>query len=82
MARDEFDVKYDMGTYLLVAKSIDKYGLGLDASVKDIPEQAFEDIDGMSRYQVFDRILKYEGIYGYTDKIIEWIEDIYNVELK
>ena len=41
-----------------------------------------EYIDTFTPYEILDRVLQYEGIIGYTSKIISIIEEIYNIELK
>lgn len=40
------------------------------------------DIISMSKRDLLDECLQWEGIIGYRDLILIWIQDIYNVELK
>lgn len=40
-----------------------------------------EDINNMSRDEVFQHCLYWEGIIGYENTIKSWIKDIYGVEL-
>lgn len=40
-----------------------------------------EEINAMSKQEVFERYLTWQGIIGYSDRIILVIETIYNVEL-
>jgi hypothetical protein len=40
------------------------------------------DIDRMSNDEIFKACLEWEGIFGYDSKIKDWIETIYQVELK
>ena len=39
------------------------------------------EIESLSEGEVLDALLEYEGIIGYTDQILTWICEIYNVEL-
>ena len=41
-----------------------------------------EELEAMSKVQLLDAYLTWEGIIGYTDDIIEHIEAIYEVELE
>lgn len=38
-------------------------------------------IDNMSKYELMDAKLKYEGIIGYTYSILEWVEAIWGIKL-
>lgn len=40
-----------------------------------------EEFQNMSPREVFEDILEWEGICGYTSLILTWIEDIYKVKL-
>jgi hypothetical protein len=40
------------------------------------------EINAMSRHEVFDRWLRWEGIIGYHVRLISVIEDIYKVKLE
>jgi hypothetical protein len=40
-----------------------------------------EDVDAMSRYELFDEWLKYNGIIGYTDDIIKMLSCASGVNL-
>jgi len=40
-----------------------------------------DEINAMSKQEVFERYLTWQGIIGYSDRIISVIETIYNVEL-
>lgn len=39
-------------------------------------------IEGMSRMEVFGRVLTWEGIIGYEDLIASWIQDIFEIDLE
>ena len=52
--------------------------LGLDE--EDISSD--EMINSMSKLQIFDRVLQWDGIIGYEYRIISWIEDIFGVDLR
>lgn len=41
-----------------------------------------ERVEDMSRYEMFDRYLKYFGIIGYTDDIIEQLSNATGVNLR
>ena len=41
-----------------------------------------EELEAMSKVQLLEAYLTWEGIIGYTDDIIEHIEAIYEVELE
>ena len=41
-----------------------------------------EELEAMSKVQLLDAYLTWEGIIGYTDDIIEHIEAIYKVKLE
>ena len=45
----------------------------LKSELIDYCEFTEEDVDAMSRYEMFDEWLKYEGIIGYTDDIIKML---------
>ena len=45
-------------------------------------EYSPERVEEMSRYEMFDRYLKYFGIIGYTDDIIEQLSNATGVNLK
>lgn len=40
-----------------------------------------DEINAMSKQEVFERYLTWQGIIGYSDRIISVIETIYNVDL-
>lgn len=40
-----------------------------------------DEINAMSKQEVFERYLTWQGIIGYSNRIISVIETIYNVEL-
>lgn len=40
-----------------------------------------EEINGMSKDNVFSAVLEWEGIIGYAWTIKDWIKDIYGIEL-
>lgn len=45
-------------------------------------EYSPERVDDMSRYEMIDRYLKYFGIIGYTDDIIEQLSNATGVNLR
>lgn len=40
-----------------------------------------EELEYLSRGEIIDALLNYEGIIGYTDKILDWVCEIWNIEL-
>ena len=40
-----------------------------------------EEINAMSRNEVFNRVCEWEGLIGYGRVIREWIKDIYGINL-
>ena len=40
-----------------------------------------EALSAMSNFELFDAYLTWEGIIGYTEKIMETVENIWNVKL-
>ena len=40
-----------------------------------------EEINAMSRNEIFNRVCEWEGLIGYGRVIHEWIKDIYSVDL-
>lgn len=40
-----------------------------------------EELSAMSNFELFDAYLTWEGIIGYTEKIMETVENIWNVKL-
>lgn len=50
-------------------------GLELDDTSQD------DEINAMSKQEIFERYLTWQGIIGYSNRIISLIETIYNVEL-
>jgi hypothetical protein len=53
-----------------------RQALGLEPDDKSMDD----DINTMSRQEVFHLFLLWEGITGYTEKILSAIEDIYNIQ--
>ena len=45
-------------------------------------EENKDEFDHMSKREILEEILNYEGITGYTDWIINLIQDIYGVSLE
>ena len=45
-------------------------------------EYTREELEGMSKMQLLDAYLNWEGIIGFTEDIIEHIEAIYEVKLE
>lgn len=48
----------------------------------DVCEYTPERVENMSRYEMIDRYLKYFGIIGYTDDIIEQLSNATGVNLR
>lgn len=44
-------------------------------------ESEYELLNSMTPYDILDTMLNFEGIIGYTNKIKDWIEDIYDIKL-
>lgn len=40
-----------------------------------------EEINAMSRNEIFNRVCEWEGLIGYGRVICEWIKDIYGIDL-
>lgn len=40
-----------------------------------------EEVETLSKGEILDSLLNYEGIIGYTDKILDWVCEIWNIEL-
>lgn len=40
-----------------------------------------EELEYLSKSEILNAILEYEGIIGYTDKILDWVCEIWNIEL-
>lgn len=53
----------------------ERMGLDPDDNSRD------EEIELMSKREVFENILEWEGFIGYTSSIIQWINDIFDVNL-
>ena len=47
----------------------------------DYCEFTEEEVDAMSRYEMFDVWLKYNGIIGYTDDIINMLSDATGIDI-
>lgn len=47
-------------------------------SKREDSNYSLEDLNGMSDYELFDAYLKWIGIIGYTDDILETIQSIKN----
>lgn len=41
-----------------------------------------QEVNNMTNYEIFDAWLKYQGIIGYTDIIIEKVESIFDVDIE
>jgi hypothetical protein len=67
------DYKYD----LHVLEDV-REGMGLEAT----DDSRDDEINSMSRAEVFKRYLEWNGIIGYASDIKRAIEDIYDVQLK
>lgn len=39
------------------------------------------EIEAMSKHEVLNRVCEWEGIIGYGDTIIKWINQIYRIDL-
>lgn len=40
-----------------------------------------DEIDEMTPVEVFDEVIAWEGIIGYSEEIMEWVECVYDVDL-
>lgn len=54
-----------------------RYNLGLEDDEDTSKDTTIEEMSGE---EVFDRVLKYEGIIGYSNKILDWVQEIFGVE--
>jgi len=45
-------------------------------------EYSDEQLSGKSKRQIFDHYLSYNGIIGFSDTILNVVEDLFNVKLK
>lgn len=50
-------------------------GLEEDDSSKDC------EINSMSKFEVFDRVLEWEGLINYSQRIMSIVEDVFGVEI-
>lgn len=48
----------------------------------DEAEYEAESVESMTKSELLDAYLRYEGIIGYTSDILDIIENLYNVTLK
>lgn len=53
----------------------------LKSELIDYCEFTEEDVDAMSRYEMVDEWLKYNGIIGYTDDIIKVLSNATGVDI-
>lgn len=54
----------------------------LKSYLVDEAEYNAESVESMTRIELLDAYLTYEGIIGYTSDILDIIENLYNVTLK
>lgn len=54
-----------------------RQNLGLEAS----DTSRDDEINGMTRQEVLDRVCNWNGLIGYAGTIREWIEDIWGIDL-
>ena len=47
----------------------------------DAYERTYDELQELSPEEALDMILRYEGIFGYTTFILNWIQDLYKVKL-
>lgn len=55
-----------------------RQALGLEES----DESKDHEIAEMSRSEVFDHVLAWNGIIGYAEEVKQWINDVFNVDLE
>lgn len=48
----------------------------------DEAEYSPEEVEEMTNSELIDKWLEYEGVIGYTEEILDTIEEVYNVKLK
>lgn len=65
-------MKYDKYIYKIV-----RQWMGLDEDDKSRDNE----INSLSPREVFEAILEWDGIIGYGDKILRWIEDCFNIKV-
>lgn len=54
----------------------------LKSYLVDEAEYEAESVESMTKSELIDAYLRYEGIIGYTSDILDIIENLYNVTLK
>lgn len=54
----------------------------LKSYLVDEAEYQADQVEAMTRIELLDAYLTYEGIIGYTSDILDIIENLYNVTLK
>lgn len=54
----------------------------LKSYLVDEAEYEAESVESMTKSELLDAYLKYEGIIGYTSDILDIVENLYNVTLK
>lgn len=54
----------------------------LKSYLVDEAEYEAESVESMTKSELLDAYLRYEGIIGYTSDILDIIENLYNVTLK
>lgn len=65
-------MKYPENIMRMVRGNLD---LELDDTSRD------GEIDDMSKYEVFSRTCDWEGLIGYGNKIVKWINQIYGIDI-
>ena len=54
----------------------------LKSYLVDEAEYEAESVESMTKSELLDAYLQYEGIIGYTSDILDIVENLYNVTLK
>lgn len=54
----------------------------LKSYLVDEAEYEAESVESMTKSELIDAYLQYEGIIGYTSDILDIVENLYNVTLK
>lgn len=65
-------MKYPENIMRMVRGNLD---LELDDKIRD------GEIEAMSKQEMFNRVCNWDGLIGYGDAIIKWINQIYGVDL-
>ena len=66
-----------MEKYFYIIMAAVRQNLGLEADDTSMDER----INAMTRQEVLNRVCEWEGLIDYGETILDWIEDIWGVDL-